>query len=85
MFLPFFGWDAIVSINLKEHIFSYRTIKKIIYGTIFFKRSWEEGRIFCEGKCRNLSILKSLFGWETAYRKATLSKHFRQVVHNSYL
>lgn len=62
MLLPFFGYDAIVSINLKEHIFSYRTIKKLSMEWISLRMNWEEGRIFCEGKCRNLNILESLPG-----------------------
>lgn len=35
-----------MSINLKEHIFSYRTIKKIIYGMIFFKNELGGGKDF---------------------------------------
>lgn len=35
-----------MSINLKEHIFSYRTIKKNIYAMIFFKNELGGGKDF---------------------------------------
>lgn len=35
-----------MSINLKEHIFSYRTNKKNINGTIFFKNGLGGGKDF---------------------------------------
>lgn len=35
-----------MNVNLKEHIFSYGTIKKIIYGMMFFKNELGGGKDF---------------------------------------
>lgn len=63
-----------MSINLKEHIFSYKTMKKIIYGMSFFKNELRGGKDFFVKA--NAEILAS---WNlcVAYRKANSSKHFR--------